>query len=93
MAGKERIDRLLVEKQLAGSRERAKALILAGRVLVDDQVVDKVGAQVFADAVIRVLKDESLAQRLGQNGRQTVAEKYDWRVIYPAWETVYRGLS
>jgi len=59
MAGKERIDRLLVEKQLAGSRERAKALILAGRVLVDDQVVDKVGTQVFADAEIR-LKGEDI---------------------------------
>lgn len=47
----------------------------------------------FARAVIRVLKDESLAQRLGQSGRQSVVKKYDWRVIYPAWETVYQGLS
>ena len=59
MAAKERIDRLLVQRQLAGSRERAKALILAGRVLVDDQVVDKVGTQVFADAEIR-LKGEDI---------------------------------
>jgi glycosyltransferase involved in cell wall biosynthesis len=50
-------------------------------------------AQAFARAVIRVLKDESLARRLGHSGRQTVAEKYDWRVIYPAWDIVYRGLS
>ena len=59
MAGKERIDRLLVQKQLAGSRERAKALILAGRVLVDDHVVDKVGTQVLADSEIR-LKGEDI---------------------------------
>ena len=59
MAVKERIDRLLVQRQLAGSRERAKALILAGRVLVDDHVVDKVGTQVFADAEIR-LKGEDI---------------------------------
>jgi 23S rRNA (cytidine1920-2'-O)/16S rRNA (cytidine1409-2'-O)-methyltransferase len=54
MAAKERIDKLLVQQQLAGSRERARALILAGRVLVDDQTVDKVGTQVYLDASIRL---------------------------------------
>jgi 23S rRNA (cytidine1920-2'-O)/16S rRNA (cytidine1409-2'-O)-methyltransferase len=54
MAGKERIDKLLVQRQLAGSRERARALILAGRVIVDDQTVDKVGSQVFTNAEIRL---------------------------------------
>ena len=58
MTGKERLDRLLVQRQLTGSRERAKALILAGRVLVDDKVVDKVGTQVFADAAIRLKGDD-----------------------------------
>jgi 23S rRNA (cytidine1920-2'-O)/16S rRNA (cytidine1409-2'-O)-methyltransferase len=59
MAGKERIDKLMVQQQLAGSRERARALILAGRVLVDDQTVDKVGTQVYLDASIR-LRGEDL---------------------------------
>lgn len=54
MSGKERIDKLLVQRQLAGSRERARALILAGRVLVDDQTVDKVGSQVFTTSDIRL---------------------------------------
>ncbi len=54
MAVKERIDKLLVQQQLAGSRERARALILAGRVLVDDQTVDKVGTQVYLDSSIRL---------------------------------------
>lgn len=54
MAAKERIDKLMVQRQLAGSRERARALILAGRVVVDDQTVDKVGTQVDADAAIRL---------------------------------------
>ncbi len=54
MAVKERIDKLLVQQKLAGSRERARALILAGRVLVDDQTVDKVGTQVYLDASIRL---------------------------------------
>lgn len=54
MAAKERIDKLMVQRNLAASRERARALILAGRVLVDDQTVDKVGSQVYHDACIRL---------------------------------------
>ncbi len=54
MAGKERIDKLMVQRQLAGSRERARALILAGKVVVDDQTIDKVGTQVDAGAEIRL---------------------------------------
>lgn len=54
MADKERIDKLMVEQQLAGSRERARALIMAGRVLVDDRPVDKVGTKVDSSAEIRV---------------------------------------
>ena len=38
---KTRIDKLLVERGLAVTRERAQAMILAGRVLVDEQKVDK----------------------------------------------------
>ncbi len=49
-------------------------------------------AQAFAQAVIRVLKDPLLSQRLGQCGRQTVMEKYNWQVIYSAWDEVYNGL-
>ena len=59
MTGKERIDKLMVQRQLAGSRERARALIMAGRVLVDDQPVDKAGTQVDSEALIR-LKGEDI---------------------------------
>ena len=66
MANKERIDKLMVQQQLAGSRERARALILAGRVLVDDQVVDKVGTQVYFEAAIRLRgEDISFVSRGG----------------------------
>ena len=50
-----RLDKLLVERGLAASRERAHALILAGRVLVEEQRVDKPGTPVAADANVRML--------------------------------------
>ncbi len=54
MAKKERIDVLLVERGLAVSRDRAKRLLLAGQVLVDDVPVDKAGTKVLRDAAIRL---------------------------------------
>lgn len=45
---------LLVERGLAPSRERARALVLAGQVLVDGGLVDKAGTSVPADARIEL---------------------------------------
>ncbi len=53
-----RLDKLLLERGLAPSRERAQALILAGRVLVNEQKVEKAGANVQADSAIRILGDD-----------------------------------
>jgi 23S rRNA (cytidine1920-2'-O)/16S rRNA (cytidine1409-2'-O)-methyltransferase len=53
-----RLDKLLVERGLAASRERAQALILAGKVLVNDQKFEKAGAQVIADAEVRLLGED-----------------------------------
>jgi 23S rRNA (cytidine1920-2'-O)/16S rRNA (cytidine1409-2'-O)-methyltransferase len=55
---KQRLDKLLVDRGLAPSRERAQALIIAGRVLVDEQKVTKSGQNVAPDADLRVLGDE-----------------------------------
>jgi len=55
---KTRLDKLLVDRGLARSRERAQSLILAGRVLVDEQKVEKAGAQVTEDSSIRLLGDD-----------------------------------
>src|SRR5579871_4995354 len=55
---KSRIDVLLVERGLVPSRERARALILAGRVLVNEQKIDKPGASIGDDAVLRLLGDD-----------------------------------
>ena len=51
---KERLDRLIVEKGLVDSRQRAQALIMAGSVLVDRKPVDKPGTRVDTDAAIDV---------------------------------------
>jgi 23S rRNA (cytidine1920-2'-O)/16S rRNA (cytidine1409-2'-O)-methyltransferase len=53
-----RLDKLLLERGLAPSRERAQALILAGRVLVNEQKVEKAGANVEAGAAIRIMGDD-----------------------------------
>lgn len=56
--GKVRLDKRVVELGLAPSRERAASLILAGRVLVNEQKVTKAGAPVEEDAVLRLLGDD-----------------------------------
>lgn len=53
-----RLDKLLVDRGLVASRERAQALVLAGEVLVDNQKVEKAGAQVAEDASIRLLRED-----------------------------------
>jgi 23S rRNA (cytidine1920-2'-O)/16S rRNA (cytidine1409-2'-O)-methyltransferase len=55
---KTRLDKLLLERGLAASRERAQALILAGKVLVNGQKVEKAGTGVDAEAEIRLLGEE-----------------------------------
>ncbi len=57
MVKKVRLDQLLVERGLAESRERAQRLVLAGVVLIGEQVVDKPGRAVDAAAPIRIKID------------------------------------
>ncbi len=55
---KVRIDKLLVDRGLVPSRERAQALILAGKVLANEQKVEKSGFSVPEDCAIRLLGDD-----------------------------------
>jgi 23S rRNA (cytidine1920-2'-O)/16S rRNA (cytidine1409-2'-O)-methyltransferase len=52
--GKLRLDRLLVERGLAVSREKAQAVIAAGQVLVNGQRLDKAGMSVPYEAELRI---------------------------------------
>jgi len=55
---KTRLDKLLLQRGVTTSRERAQALILAGKVLVDGQKVEKAGAAVEQESRIRLLGDD-----------------------------------
>ncbi len=54
MDNRQRLDLLLVDRQLAPSRERAQSLILAGKVLVNAERVDKPGKSVKQDSELLV---------------------------------------
>jgi 23S rRNA (cytidine1920-2'-O)/16S rRNA (cytidine1409-2'-O)-methyltransferase len=73
-----RIDRLLVERKLAPSRERAQALVLAGRVLVNGQKVVKAGAGVDAEAEIRLLGSD--LRYVSRGGLKLEAGLRQWRL-------------
>jgi 23S rRNA (cytidine1920-2'-O)/16S rRNA (cytidine1409-2'-O)-methyltransferase len=81
MAIKERIDKLMVQRQLAGSRERARALILAGRVLVNDQTIDKVGTQVDSAASIRLRGEDIPYVSRGGLKLARALERFDIDVV------------
>jgi len=53
-----RLDKLLVDRGLVLSRERAQALVLAGKVLVNGQKIEKSGAPVASDCEIRLLGED-----------------------------------
>jgi 23S rRNA (cytidine1920-2'-O)/16S rRNA (cytidine1409-2'-O)-methyltransferase len=53
-----RLDKLLLERGLAATRERAQALILAGKVLVNGQKIQKAGTGVDAHADVRLLGED-----------------------------------
>jgi len=64
--GKRRIDQLLVEKGLVSSREKARALILAGQVFVNGQKATKAGHSVPDDAGLAVAEQLKYVSRGGR---------------------------
>jgi len=62
---KKRLDLLLVERELAPSRQKAQGMILAGQVLVNDQKIDKPGHIVPEDANLRILGAQRFVSRSG----------------------------
>jgi 23S rRNA (cytidine1920-2'-O)/16S rRNA (cytidine1409-2'-O)-methyltransferase len=73
-----RLDKLLLEQGLAPSRERAQALILAGRVLVNQQKVEKPGASVEESALLRILGEEQ--RYVSRGGFKLEAALTRWQI-------------
>jgi 23S rRNA (cytidine1920-2'-O)/16S rRNA (cytidine1409-2'-O)-methyltransferase len=75
---KSRLDKILVDRGLAASRERAQALILAGKVLVDEQKVDKSGAQIEENCAIRLLGED--LKYVSRGGLKLERALEHWRI-------------
>jgi len=77
-----RIDILMVQKGLVPSRERARALILAGRVLVSEQKVDKPGTAFTEEVPIRILGlvDGQDQRYVSRGGLKLEAALVHWQI-------------
>jgi 23S rRNA (cytidine1920-2'-O)/16S rRNA (cytidine1409-2'-O)-methyltransferase len=75
---KVRLDKLLLERGLASSRERAQALILAGKVLVGGQKTEKAGTAVDAEAEIRLLGED--LKYVGRGGLKLEKALAHWQI-------------
>jgi 23S rRNA (cytidine1920-2'-O)/16S rRNA (cytidine1409-2'-O)-methyltransferase len=75
---KMRVDILLVEQGLTPSMERARAYILEGRVLINEQKVDKAGTLVAEDAVVRMLGVDPLY--VSRGGLKLAAALEHWPI-------------
>ena len=86
-----RLDRLLLERGLAPSRERAQALILAGRVLVNEQKIEKPGAPVDDTALLRVLGEDQ--RYVSRGGLKLEAGLIRWQIDLQGRQCVDIGAS
>jgi 23S rRNA (cytidine1920-2'-O)/16S rRNA (cytidine1409-2'-O)-methyltransferase len=59
MVTKERLDKLLIDRGIARSRDRARSMIMAGKVAVDGKKIDKPGIQIDVEARLRVQEGDS----------------------------------
>lgn len=74
---KVRIDKLLVERGLVPSRERAQAMLLAGRVMVNGQKLEKAGTAVDPGAQIRLLGEDLRYVSRGGLKLETALDSWD----------------
>jgi len=87
---KTRLDQLLFERGLAPSREKAKALILAGQVKVNGQRSDKAGKEIEADAQIEVAAPPPY---VGRGGFKMAKALDHWAIDPTGWVCLDIGSS
>lgn len=75
---KTRLDKLLVDRGLVQSRDRAQALILAGKVLVNEQKVEKAGTSIDSDSVLRLLGED--LRYVSRGGLKLEKALAHWRI-------------
>jgi 23S rRNA (cytidine1920-2'-O)/16S rRNA (cytidine1409-2'-O)-methyltransferase len=73
-----RLDKLLLERGLTTSRERAQALILAGKVLVGGQKIEKAGTGVDVESDIRLLGED--LKYVGRGGIKLEKALEHWHI-------------
>ena len=88
---KVRLDKLLVQRGMVASRERGQALILAGKVLVNEQKIEKAGAPVEADANVRLLGDD--LKYVSRGGLKLEKALEHWKIDVGGWTCLDIGAS
>ena len=76
---RERIDKLLVDRGLADSRTKAQALVMAGAVLVDEQLVRKPSETFHSEANIRI-KADATARYVSRGGVKLEAALREFQI-------------
>ncbi|RPJ72217.1 MAG: TlyA family RNA methyltransferase [Acidobacteria bacterium] len=88
---KQRLDVLVVERGLAPSRDRARALVIAGQVAVNGQVVSKAGTGIAADATIVLLQPDH--PYVGRGGLKLAHALDTFKIVVEGREALDIGAS
>ncbi len=89
---RQRIDKILVDRGLADSRAKAQALVMAGAVLVDEQLVTKASEHFHQNAKVRI-KAEAAARYVGRGGVKLEAALRDFKIDVSGWTCLDVGAS
>jgi 23S rRNA (cytidine1920-2'-O)/16S rRNA (cytidine1409-2'-O)-methyltransferase len=91
---RERIDKLLVDRGLASSRTRAQALVMAGLVLVDEQLINKPSEAFPPDAHIRLKSEGNPASRyVSRGGLKLEAALREFQIVVEGLSCIDVGSS
>jgi 23S rRNA (cytidine1920-2'-O)/16S rRNA (cytidine1409-2'-O)-methyltransferase len=89
---RERIDKLLVDRGLVDSRTKAQALVMAGAVLIDEQLVNKPSQLFPHDANIRI-KDNATQRYVSRGGIKLEAALREFKLDVRGWVCLDVGAS
>ncbi len=71
---KKRLDLLLLDRGLVSSREKAQALIMEGKVLINGKPITKAGTLIEEDAILELLEKERFVSRAGYKLENAIKE-------------------